>query len=150
MLKVVIIISDIDKRNKILEKREKKELLNYAKLITTGSDIYIIDPIDMCEQKLKEMCSINYPISKKIECKKINIFELSKNIDFNNGDTIILPYFNNTKYWIKLVIGNKEEFMNYMFKKGYFNSFSIICPNKKVIYDIELGELEYEIRICNY
>ena len=56
MLKVVIIISDIDKRNKILEKREKKELLNYAKLITTGSDIYIIDPIDMCEQKLKEMC----------------------------------------------------------------------------------------------
>lgn len=150
MLKVVTIILDIDKRNKILEKRDKKELLNYAKSVAAGSDINVIDPIDMYEQKLKEMCSINYPISEKIECKKLNIFELSKYIDFNNGDTIILPYFNNTKYWIKIVIGNKEEFMNYMFKKGCFNSFSIICLNKKVIYDIELGELEYEIRIYNY
>ena len=57
MLKVVTIILDIDKRNKILEKRDKKELLNYAKSVAAGSDINVIDPIDMYEQKLKEMCS---------------------------------------------------------------------------------------------
>lgn len=147
---MVIIILDISKRNEILEKREKKRLLDYAKLIPTGNDINIIDSIDIYEQKLKEMCSIDYPISKKIECIRLNNSEVSKNIDFNDGDTIILPYFNNTRYWIKIVIGNKEEFLNYMFKKGHFNSFSIVCLNKKIIYDIELGELEYEIRICNY
>ena len=48
-----------------------------------------------------------------------------------------------------MVIGDKEEFLKHMFQKGYFNSLSIICPNKKKIYDIELGEQEYEIRICN-
>lgn len=146
----MIIILDINKKNELLTEREKNELLNYAKSIAVGSDMHIIDSIDEYKQRLKEMCSINYPISEKIECVKLNISEFSRNIDFNDGDTIILPYFNNTKYWIKIVIGNKEEFMNYMFKKGYFNSFSIICPNKKVIYDIELGELEYEIRICYY
>ena len=117
-----------------MTEREKNELLNYAKSIAVGSDMHIIDSIDEYKQRLKEMCSINYPISEKIECVKLNISEFSRNIDFNDGDTIILPYFNNTKYWIKMVI----------------DSFSIICINKKIIYDIELGELEYEIRICYY
>lgn len=73
-------------------------------------------------------------------------YPLSKRIPAHSSRSIRIC----TMYWIKIVIGNKEEFMNYMFKKGYFNSFSIICLNKKVIYDIELGESEYEIRICNY
>lgn len=51
MLKAVSIILDINKKNKILTKREKNKLLNYAKLITAGSDIHIIDSIDEYKQK---------------------------------------------------------------------------------------------------
>lgn len=51
MLKAVSIILDINKKNKILTQREKNKLLNYAKSITAGSDIHIIDSIDENKQK---------------------------------------------------------------------------------------------------
>ena len=48
-----------------------------------------------------------------------------------------------------MVIGDKEDFLKYLYEKGFLNSFTIICPNNGVIYDIEVGEQEYEIRICD-
>lgn len=150
MERVEIIILDMNKKNELLNKREKKELLNYANLIITGSNIEIIEPMEEYIQRLKKMYENNYPIDKKIRCKELNIENLSKNFQFNNGHMIILPYFNNTKHWIKLVIGEKEKFLSYMLENGYFNSFSMICLSEKVIYDIEFGEQEYEIRICEY
>lgn len=144
------IILDINKKNEILGRKEKKEVLKSADLIITGTNIEIIEPIKEYSQRLTEIYAINYPIYKKITCREINIEKLGKDIHFNNGDTIILPCFNRTKYWIKIQIGNKEKFLRYMFEKGYFISFSIICLREKIIYDIELGEQEYEIRVCNY
>lgn len=145
-----IIILDINRKEEILIKKEKREVLNTANLIVTGKNIEIIEPIKEYCQRLTEMYGNNYPYYKKISCRHLNIEELAKEIYFNNGDMIILPYFNNTKYWIKIMIGNKVKFLKYMFEKGYFNSFSIICLGEKIMYDIEFGEQEYEIRVCNY
>lgn len=142
-----IIILDINKKKEILERIEKRETLNRANLIITGTDIKIIDPIKEYKQKLREMCAIDYPIYKKVNCRQLNIEKLAKDICFNNGDVIVLPYFSNTKYWVKLEIGDKEKFLSYMLEEGYFNSFSIICLGEKIIYDIEFGEQEYEIRV---
>lgn len=144
-----IIILDINEKNKLLLKKEKKEVLKYASLITTGSNIEIIDSIDKYDQKLTEMYKINYPIYKKINGSELSIPQLLMDIDFENGDTIILPYFNHTQYWVKVTIGNKGEFLKRIYDKVFFNSFSIICLSTKRIFDIELGEQEYEIRLSD-
>lgn len=150
MERMGIIILDMSKKNKLLFEKEKREVINYANLIATGSNVEIIDIDENYEKKLAKLYKNNYPIYKRIDIKKLNIYRLSAEISFDNGDAIVLPYFNNTRYWVKMIVGNKEEFLEYMFENGYFNSFSIICPNSKMIYDIELGEQEYEIRIGNY
>lgn len=144
-----IIILDINKKDKLLLKKQKKEVINCANLIASGRNIEIIESIENYDIKLRKIYKNNYPVYKKISFRDLSIQKLSTEIRFDTGDTIVLPYFNNTKYWVKIVIGDKEEFLKHMFQKGYFNSLSIICPNKKKIYDIELGEQEYEIRICN-
>lgn len=145
-----IIILDINKRKEIefrREKIEKRKLLDCANLIDTGSNIEIIEPIEKYDKKLMEMYKINYPIYRTIDCEELDIQKLSKSICFENEDIIILPYFNNTKYWIKIRIGDKEKFFKYMFINEYLNSFSIICPKQHVIYDITVDEQEYEITI---
>lgn len=139
----------MNKKNKLFSEKEKREVMSCANLIATGSNVEIIDVAENHKKKFAKLYKNNYPVYKKIDLGKLNIHSLSEEISFDNGDTIVLPYFNNTRYWIKIMIGNKEEFLEYMYENGYFNSFSIICPNNKTIYDIELGEQEYEIRICN-
>lgn len=121
-----IIILDINK-NKLLIEKEKRNVIDCANLIATGSNVEIVDINDDHKQKLARLYKNNYPIYKKINSKELSICELSAEINFNNGDAIVLPYFNNTRYWIKIEIGDKEEFLKYMFEEGYFNNFSIIC-----------------------
>ena len=149
-----IIILDINKRNEIKkeiairrEKIEKRKLLDCANLIDTGSDIEIIEPTEKYAKKLMEMCDIDYPIYQTMDYEKLDIQKLSKSVCFKNEDIIILPCFNDTKYWIKIRIGDKEKFFKYMFVNGYFNWLFIIYPKQHMIYIIEVGEQDYEIRI---
>ena len=44
------------------------------------------------------MYKIDYPIYKQMDSENVDIQKFSENIDFNNGDSIILPYFNGTEY----------------------------------------------------
>ena len=141
-----IIILDINKRKEIKkeiairrEKIEKRKLLECANLIDTGSDIEIIEPIEKYDKKLMEMYKISYPIYQTIDYEELDIQKLSKSICFENEDIIILPYFNNTKHWIKIRIGDKEKFFKYMFLNGYFNSFSLFywscLPRLRILID---------------
>lgn len=145
-----LIILDINRKNELISKREVKEALNYANLISIGNNIEIIEPVEEYDQILRKMYANDYAIYKKVSCKEININKLSRYINLNKDDMIMLPYFNSTRFWLKVKIEDKESFLTHMYEHGFFNSFSIICLNEKIIYDIELNEQEYEIRICNY
>ena len=149
MERLEISILDINKKSQVILEKEKKELINRANLIASVSNAEIISVIEDYKQKLVIMYKNNYPVYKIISFRELSIQKLAAEIGFNNGDTIIVPYFNNTKHWIKVVIGDKEDFLKYLYEKGFLNSFTIICPNNGVIYDIEVGEQEYEIRICD-
>ncbi len=129
------------------EKIEKKKILYCANLIDSANNIEIIDIIQEYDKKLREMYKIDYPIYKQMDSENVDIQKFSENIDFNNGDSIILPYFNGTEYWIKIIIQNKMKFFQYMFENGYFTGFSIICSKKHILYHIEMGEQYYEIYI---
>ena len=80
------------------EKIEKEKILYCANLIDSANNIEIIDIIQEYDKKLREMYKIDYPIYKQMDSENVDIQKFSENIDFNNGDSIILPYFNGTEY----------------------------------------------------
>lgn len=131
------------------ERIVKRKLLDSANQIDTGSEVKIIYPTERYVKKVRELCHIDYPIFQEIDSEQVDISKLAKLICFDNEDVILLPCFNDTKYWIKIKIGDKEKFLQYMFLHGYFNNFFIVCPKKHIIYNIAMGEQEYEIFVIS-
>lgn len=123
----------------------KRKLLEHINEIDIGSEVEMIEPTEKYIKKARELCKIDYPISQIIEKQSV-ISKLIKIICFNVEDIIILPYFNGTPYWIKLKIGEKEKFFRYMFTTSP-SGFFLLCPEKHILYDIDMGEEEYEIRV---
>ncbi len=128
------------------ERMEKRKLLEYIKQMDIGSEIEIIEPTENYIKKVRELCKIDYPISQIIEKQSI-ISKLAKIICFDKEDIIILPCFNDTSHWIKLKVGEKEKFFRSMFSTTP-SGFFLLCPERHILYDIDMGEKEYEIYVA--
>jgi len=60
---------------------------------------------------------------------------------------IIWPYCFESEFWIKFNLINKSDFLNFIYDNGYLKSISIVSLANHKLYDIELGEHSYEIRM---
>ena len=115
------------------ERMEKRKLLEYIKQMDIGSEIEIIEPTENYIKKVRELCKIDYPISQIIEKQSI-ISKLAKIICFDKEDIIILPCFN-------------DKFFRSMFSTTP-SGFFLLCPERHILYDIDMGEKEYEIYVA--
>lgn len=112
-----------------------------------------ISSIEKYENMLKDLYSCSYPIKYVLlkKFRKENIDKLISLLELTNEKgSAIIPYFDRTDCWIKLKIDNYNEFLNSVALSNYFESITIIDLNRHKIYDIELGECDYEIRIKEF
>lgn len=101
---------------------------------------------------LYEIFKYKYPIYYHIAVKDIlnSIDVFVKILSLNdNLPILIIPYFNESSNWIKMQVSDYKTFLKILLQKNIIFNDTIIDISNKIIYDIEIGEDDYEIRIMS-
>lgn len=104
------------------------------------------------ENMLHEIFKYKYPVYYHIAIEDIlnSIDTFVKMLSLNDTlPTLIIPYFNETSIWVKIEVSNYKMFLSILFKKNVIFNDTIIDISNKIIYDVEIGENDYEVRIIH-
>lgn len=148
--RMVIIISNISNiKIDLLYKINKKKFLNDIKKLNFFKSVELIEPLIEWEIIINQIYNIDFPVYKKLDFDDKFIYNLNNELKFNNNSEILLPFFNETQYWIKAILLDKYLFLKYLSNNNIINNITIISVVNNKVYDIEVGENEkiFELRI---
>ena len=148
--RMVIIISNISNiKIDLLYKINKKKFLNDIKKLNFFKRVELIEPLIEWEIIINQIYNIDFPVYKKLDFDDKFIYNLNNELKFTNNSEILLPFFNETQYWIKAILSDKYLFLKYLSNNNIINNITIISVVNNKVYDIEVGENEkiFELRI---
>lgn len=136
-----------EKRKQLLYEINKTKILNKVEKLNFFKNTQIIEPLAEWENALKKVIKIDYPTYKLVDFSQLNADYINNIFDFTNNDEIILPYFEESSYWVKAILNNKFDFIKYLLYNKLFNNFCIISLANNKLYDFTLDEQFYNLYI---
>lgn len=144
---------DTKKKQEIKDKYVLKEIENDIKNVIGVSILHIYKSSDIYEEYLKrlsEIYEIGFPVlfTRKVGKNFEDIEYIYKylNISVRNYRWLI-PNFNGSNWWVELEINNLNNFIDFYCPNNHLTSLTVFDVMNSLLFDIEMGETDYEYRI---
>ncbi|MBD5464608.1 MAG: hypothetical protein HDR22_02110 [Lachnospiraceae bacterium] len=145
---------EIDKKQLIKDKYVLKKIEENVDNVMGTSILNVYNKSNVCEnylEVLNKIYKIEFPvlITKEKGCKNYEYVEYlyqHLNLPINSYNWLI-PYFNESNWWIEFKIENISIFLNAYYPNNISINLTAIDTKNKLLFDIENGEFNFEYRI---